>query len=154
MNVERIDHIHILVKDLEGAMRLFSKVMGTKFIGPIDRRKLAVIPRQCRYAFDTMGLEFVSPTSPDDPWGPILEKDGEGLLSLGLKVTDIDEAIAEFEANGVKLERRGEIPGVKFAIFYPEGACGVRFELVEYDAMQPVGVANVGKMGELPWFKG
>ena len=150
MKVEKIDHIHILVKDLEGAMRLFSGLMGTKFIGPLDRRPR----RQCRYAFDSMGLELVSPTSPDDPWGKVLEKKGEGVLSIGMKVSNLDQAIAEFEAKGVKLERRGEIPDLKFAIFYPEGAYGVRIELVEYDSMQPAGIANVGKMGELPWFKG
>ena len=150
MKVERIDHIHILVKDLEGAMRFFSDIMGTKFIGPIDRRP----KRQCRYAFDNLGLEIVSPMSPDDPWGSVMEKEGEGPFSVGLKVTDIDEAVAELEAKGVKLDRRGEIPDLKYAIFHPEGAYGVRLELVQYDAMQPAGIANVNKMGELPWFKG
>lgn len=150
MRVEKIDHVHIFVKDLEGAMKFFSDIMGTKFIGPIDRRP----ERQCRYAFDNMGLELVSPTSPDDPWAPIMKKQGEGIFSLGLKVTDIDEAVTELEAKGLKLDRRGEIPDIKYAIFHPEGARGVRLELVQYNAMQLAGIANVGLMGKLPWFKG
>ena len=39
-------------------------------------------------------------------------------------------------------------------ILHPEEMYGVRFELVQYDAMQGAGVCNVGKMAELPWFKG
>ncbi len=151
MKIERIDHVHILVKDLEGAIKFLSDIMGTKWIGPIDRRPIG---RQLRVAFDNIGLELLSPTSPDDPWGPIIEREGEGVCSLGLKVPDIDGAIAELEAKGIRLERRGEIPDVKFAIFYPEDCYGVRIELVQYETMQPIGVANMGKMGELPWFRG
>jgi len=150
VKVERIDHIHIFVKDLEGAMRFFSDIMGTKFIGPLDRRPR----RQCRYAFDNLGLELVSPTSPDDVWGPIMEKEGEGMFSLGLKVPDLEEAVAELEAKGLRLFRRGQLPDLRVAIFYPEEVYGVRLELLEYDDMQPAGIANVNKMGELPWFKG
>lgn len=149
MKVERIDHIHIIVKDLNGAMKLFSELMGSKFIGPIDRRP----ERQCRFAFDTLGFELVSPEGPDDHWAPVLEKEGEGVFSIGLKVTDIDEAVDEFEKKGLRLFRRGERHDLKFAIFHPEEMYGVRFELVEYDAMQGAGVCNVGKMAELPWFK-
>ena len=150
MRVERIAHINILVKDLEKAMKLFSDIMGTKFIGPLDRRPR----RPVRYAFDNIGLELVSPTSPDDPWGPVMEKQGEGFISIAFKVPDLDEAVAEFEAKGVRLERRGEIPNLKYAIFYPEDVCGLRIELCEYDDMTPAAIANAGKMSELPWFKG
>ena len=150
MKVERIEHINILVKDMEKAIKLFSDLMGTKFIGPLDRRPR----RPVRYAFDTLGLELVSLTSPEDHWGPVLEKQGEGVLSIAFKVTDLDEGVAEFEAKGVRLDRRGEIPGLKYALFNPDDVFGVRIELVEYDAMTAAGVANAGMMGELPWFKG
>ncbi|MFC1961915.1 VOC family protein [Chloroflexota bacterium] len=145
-----IHHIHVLVKDLEGAMRLFSDLMGSKFIGPLDRRP----ERPCRYAFDTLGLELVSPEGPSDKWYPILQEKGEGILSIGLKVTDIEEGIAHFESKGIKILRRGQRDTLKFAAFSPDEAHGIRFELVEYDNMQGAGVCNVGKMGELPWFKG
>ena len=150
MKVEKIDHIHILVKDLERAMRFFSDILGTKFIGPIDRRP----ERPCRYAFDGLGLELVSPTSADDHWGPVMEKQGEGFLSLGLKVPDINEAVAELQAKGLKLEKRGERSGLKHAIFRPEEIHGVRIELVQYDPIQSVVIGNLEKTDELPWFKG
>jgi methylmalonyl-CoA/ethylmalonyl-CoA epimerase len=149
MKVERIDHIHVFVKNLEEAMQFFTDILGTKFIGPLDRRP----QRQLRLAFDTLGIELVSPMSMEEPWGPVMEREGEGVFAIGLKVTDIEEAIIELEAKGIKLDRRAEFPGLKVAIFCPENAYGVRFELVEYAEITPVGIALAGKMSELPWFK-
>ncbi len=154
MKIEGIDHIHIFVNDLEGAMKFFSDIMGTKFIGPIDHRKSGA-GRTIRVAFDNAGIELISPTIPDDPVAKYMEKldGGEGLGSIGLRVPDIDEAIAELEAKGVKLERRASGPGIRVAIFYPENAYGVRLELVEYDTVRPIAVANVGMLNQLPWFE-
>ena len=149
MKVERIDHIHIFVKNLEEAMQFFTDIFGTKFIGPLDRRP----QRQLRLAFDTLGIELVSPMSTEEPWGHIMAKEGEGVFAIGLKVTNIEEAITKLEAKGVKLDRRVEFPGLKVAIFYPENAYGIRFELVEYASITPVGIALAGKMSELLWFK-
>jgi catechol 2,3-dioxygenase-like lactoylglutathione lyase family enzyme len=152
MQVERIDHIHIIVNDLEGAMSFFSDIMGTKFIGPIDLR-----PRvEMRTAFDTMGLELLSPTSKEHFLGAILDKEGEGFLSIGLKVSDIDEAVAVFEAKGLALEARGERPALRWAIFKPEKAYNVRIELVQYDAPVSAGVVNLinaGLIDKLPWYE-
>lgn len=155
MKIESIDHVHIFVKDLEGAMKFFSDVMGTKFVGPIDHRKSGA-GRNIRVAFDNAGFEFISPLVPDDPVAKYMEKldGGQGLGSIGLRVPDIEEAIVELEAKGVKLERRGTGPGIKVAIFYPENAYGVRFELVEYDAVRPITVANAGMLPQMPWFEG
>ena len=110
-----------------------------------------------RVAFDNSQLELVSPTSPDNPWSPILEKEGEGMCALALKVSDIDEAIAELEVKGLRLDRRGDVriddtreaPDLRYAQFKPEDSYGVRIELVQYEAIQPAGIANSGKMNEL-----
>jgi catechol 2,3-dioxygenase-like lactoylglutathione lyase family enzyme len=158
MKVERIDHIHILVRDLEGAMKLFSDVLGTKFIGPLDYNLRKRSPRRpLRVAFDTLGFEFISPTSKDHFLGAILEREGEGFLSIGLKVSDIDEAVAELEAKGIELEGRGDSPVLRWAITKPEKFCNVRLELVQYDGLIPAAttnLVNLGLMDKLPWFAG
>jgi methylmalonyl-CoA/ethylmalonyl-CoA epimerase len=150
MKVERIDHLHILVKDIEGAMSFFSEIMGTKFVGPLKYTQIDA-------AFDNMGLELIAPKVPGSPFQQILEQEGEGLLSVGLKVPDLDEAIAELEAKGLSMMVRANLPALKVAVFHPQGAYGVRLELLEYDSIQPAAVVNllnVGKISELPWFQG
>ncbi|MFC2058729.1 VOC family protein [Chloroflexota bacterium] len=150
MKVERIDHIHILVKDIKGAMSFFSDIMGTRFVGPLDMPRINA-------AFDSIGLELISPKSEESPFYQILEQEGEGLLSIGLKVPDLDEAIAELEARGLSIMLRANLPALKVAVFHPQGAYGVRLELLQYDSMQPaaiVNLINVGKISELPWFQG
>lgn len=148
MKTGGVDHVIIYVKDIEKAMKFFSDILGIKFVGPIDHRRGDVIPkRHIKCAFDDKGLELISPMTPDDPVAKYMEKmeGGQGLGCIGVRVPDLEEAIAELEAKGVKLERRVETPGViKGAIFYPEGAFGVRIELVQFDSVSPICLANLG----------
>ena len=154
MKVERIDHIHLFVKNIEGAMKFFSNVLGIQFIGPIDKR--AHNPNtKVKVAFGDVGIEMVSPTSSDYPVAKYIDEHGEGLAAIAFKVPDLEEAIAELEAKGVRLDHRGSgIRDIKVAVFKPEDAYGVIIELVQYDDMPSVAIANLNKMGELPWFKG
>jgi methylmalonyl-CoA/ethylmalonyl-CoA epimerase len=149
MKIEKIDHVHVLVKDLEKAMKFFSDIMGTQFIGPIEGQYNMV-------AFDNAGLELLSPKSPDSPFAKPMEKmeAGEGLFSIGLKVPDLDEALAELEAKGVKCTVKVERPDLKAAQLDPADAHGVVIELVEYDTVPSVALANMGKTSEIPIFKG
>ena len=84
---------------------------------------------------------------------------GEGLLSIGLKVLNLDEAVAELEAKGVRCTARAERPGNRSAQFNPADAHGVWIELVEYDTIRPLARAvltatgKLGKTGEVPFFK-
>ena len=150
MKIDRIDHFHIFVKDLEGAIELFSSIMGTKFIGPIDRRP----KRTVRVAFDNYGLELCSPTSPEDPIAKHIEEHGEGLAAIALKVENHEEAVAEMEARGIKCIRRGTGKDVKAAVFSQENTYGVTLELIEYDVVQPITLANLEKLDEFPWYGG
>ena len=148
MKVERIDHIHIIVKDLEAAASFFSSMMGTTFVGPRDTGL------GFKVAFDNLGLEIMQPISSGNPVAEHLEKYGEGVSSIGLKVPNIEEAIVELEAKGISVKRwrevwKGDIKGVR--IEASEKTHGVEFELIEYKNVQPVTVANLQKLGDLPW---
>lgn len=148
MKVQRIDHVHIIVKDLESAVKFFSDMMGTTFVGPRD------IDLGFKVAFDNLGLEIMQPTSPGNPVAEHLEKYGEGVAYIGLKVPDIEEAIAELEAKGISVKRWrekwvGDIKAIR--IEASEKTYGVKFELVEYKDAQPAAMANWRKLGELPW---
>jgi methylmalonyl-CoA/ethylmalonyl-CoA epimerase len=94
MKVEKVDHIHIYVKDLDKAMRFFSELLGTKFTVPGEGNE----ELEFKEAMDPLGLELVAPTSPDGVVGRAVERRGEGLAGLSLKVPNIEEATAEMES--------------------------------------------------------
>ena len=151
MRIERIDHVHIYVKDLTEAMRFFSELMGTQFVGPIHFSDHAI-------AFDNAGLELLAATKTETP--KHMQKDSkstpvqEGGFSIGLKVPNLDEAIAELEAKGIMCVHKVEEDGIKAAQFSPDNTYGVWLELVEYDTVPPVALANLGKTKEVPIFRG
>ena len=158
MEVERIDYLTIYVKDLERAVQFFSEVMGSQFFGPTEK-KLKDVPDELketikpslgvRGAFDNMGLQLVQPLSPDDPIAKWINERGEGVASIGLKVSDINEAIAELESKGFTQrpgdpEKKrvsalstiaGEPVGASdmkgVLMFPPENAYGLQFFLFE-----------------------
>jgi len=156
MKVEGIDHVNILVKDLEAAMDFFCDVFGSKFIGPIDHQPQLPI----RIAVDNVGFALQSPTSRDHPFAKQIDERGEGVGSIAVKVSDIDEGVAELKAKGLRLVRMPpeqreivELPSLKSALFSGENAFGVQIELVQYDAPHPAGIGNLGMLPKLPWFK-
>jgi catechol 2,3-dioxygenase-like lactoylglutathione lyase family enzyme len=67
MKVQKLDHVHIYVNDLEKAARFFSEILGTKFSEVIEKPGW-----DFKLAMDPLGVELVQPTSPGGgprvPW--------------------------------------------------------------------------------------
>jgi methylmalonyl-CoA/ethylmalonyl-CoA epimerase len=148
MKIEKIDHIMIVVKDLMAAAKFFSNIMGTQWIGPRDTGLGFIV------AFDNLGFELMQPTTPDNPVAKHLEDHGEGVAYIGLKVPNIEEAIAELEAKGIKTKGwrevfKGDVKVVR--TLESEKTFGVQIELVEYKNVPTIAFANWRKIGELPW---
>jgi len=152
MKVERIDHIHIVVKDLREAAKFFGEIMGTKWVGPIESPGMPGM----KTTFDTLGFELMQPTSPDTPLAKFIQKRGEGIYSIGLKVSNLDEAIADLKDRGVRVAWRGSgkdfqnesLRGV--ALTNPKDTHGVMFELLEYDERTPASIANLDRLTNMP----
>jgi len=149
MKVEKIDHIHVIVKDMNKAINFFSEILGSKFVGPIDKGDHLI-------AFDSLGFELVFPKT-DEP--PKHLKEGvteikEGLFSISLKVPNRDEAVSELEAKGIRCLWRGNYPDLKTAQMNPAETYGVWLELLEYDHVPSIALANLSKTSEIPFFKG
>ena len=128
MRVEKIDHVHIFVKDLDKAIKLFEEALGTKFAEPHLPQNL-----DARTTLDPLGLELIEGASPDSAVARFIERRGEGLAAISLKVTDIEEAIAHLESRGIRLVRRIESGKLKEAQFHPKDTFGVMLELCEYE---------------------
>jgi methylmalonyl-CoA/ethylmalonyl-CoA epimerase len=152
MKVDRIDHLHVIVKDLQGASKLLSEIMGTHFFGPRDTGL------GFKVAFDNLGLELMEPTASGNPVAEWMEEYGEGLFSISLKVPNLKEAVEDLKAKGIRVEYfrdydkdkdyKGDVKAARTVD--PKQTFGMVFELVEYKDVLPVAAANWGKIGELP----
>ncbi len=124
MKVEKIDHVGIMVKDLEEAGNFFADLFGIEFTGPHENPGQDIRNMINRH----LGIELISPLTPDGPNAKTLEKRGEGLSLLSLKVSNLEEAVAEMKSKGVR--QIGAI-GKRIAIFHPRDTYGVMIDLVE-----------------------
>jgi len=130
MKLLGIDHIGILVKDIDSAMNLYS-IMGLKpaLIEENEAYKVKI-------AFLPVGgvlVELIEPIGP----GRLkeqLENYGEGIDHIAFKVDDIEKSLRELKERGIPLQ--DETPqlggaGAKVAFLKKEGANNVSIELKE-----------------------
>jgi methylmalonyl-CoA epimerase len=131
---ERIDHIAIIVRDLEQALTFYRDVLG------IAPREVKDVPsEQVRIAFLPMGgpngsqIELIQPVTEDSSLVRFLEKRGEGLHHVCLQVADVDGALRDLKAQGaVVLDEQPRLAAEGRAIFlHPRGTHGVLLELLE-----------------------
>jgi methylmalonyl-CoA/ethylmalonyl-CoA epimerase len=128
----RLDHVAIAVKDLDGALALYRDVLGLP-VGGVER----VAGQQVDVAFvgeEPGRIELICPTTPDSGVGRFLDKRGEGLHHVAVRVRDLDGTLASLKAQGVALIDEAARPGAhgtRVAFVHPRGARGVLLELVE-----------------------
>jgi methylmalonyl-CoA/ethylmalonyl-CoA epimerase len=131
--VLRIDHVAILVENLETTLGFWRDALGMDLAQvkdmPAEMAEIAFLP--------TKGseVELVRPTTTDSGLARYLEKRGPGMHHLCLEVDDLVGMLAQLKAAGVQLineePRLGE-GGRRYAFIHPKSANGVMVELYEY----------------------
>ncbi|ABC83838.1 methylmalonyl-CoA epimerase [Anaeromyxobacter dehalogenans] len=127
-----LDHVAILVSDLDAAVKLYRDVYGLP-----EPEIEEVATEQVRVAIFGHGagrIELVSPAGPDSPMAKTIEKRGEGLHHVCLEVPDLARAMAALKAQGAPLLDEVPRPGAggsKVAFVHPKGSRGVLVELKE-----------------------
>ena len=122
MKVEKIHHVRIMVHDVEEARKRWGALFGLEFAPAQEAPQTDIIGSS-----SPIGVYLGAPLSPEGPVARGLAKRGEGLALLSLQVTNLDEAVKEMEANGVKcITNMG-----RAALFHPKDLYGVMIELVQ-----------------------
>jgi methylmalonyl-CoA/ethylmalonyl-CoA epimerase len=132
----KINHIAIVVEDIEKALQVYQEVVGLSLDHvteePIEQVRVAFLPT-------TNGeIELIQPTTADSGVARFLAKRGEGLHHICLEVESIDAALRQMSAHGLeilgqpRLNRRGE----KYVFVHPRSAHGVLLELYEQPAQE------------------
>jgi methylmalonyl-CoA/ethylmalonyl-CoA epimerase len=128
----RIDHIGVAVEDLDAAIELYAGPFG--------------MPEAHRETVEAFGVEAVlldvgeshvellKPVDPSSGVARFLERNGPGLHHVAYGTDDIDAALEQVKAAGLRLideEPRTGIRGSRVAFLHPKSTGGVLTELVE-----------------------
>jgi methylmalonyl-CoA/ethylmalonyl-CoA epimerase len=131
---KRIDHVAIVVRDLDTALRVYRDVLGLPLQRveevPAEKVKVAFLP----LPQGDGEVELVQPTADDTGIARFLEKRGEGMHHICFEVDDIQAAMADLAANGLQiLEEKPRLgsQGQKYVFIHPKTAHGVLIELYE-----------------------
>lgn len=128
-----LDHLGIAVRDLDAACRFYAA------LGFAVEGREEVAHEQVRVAMLPLGagparIELLQPTAAGSAVGRFLEKRGEGLHHVALRVPDLAVAMARLKAMGARLVK-DEIQigagGHRYVFVHPASAGGVLVELVE-----------------------
>jgi methylmalonyl-CoA epimerase len=132
----RIDHVAILVHNLEQAVAFYRDTLG---IVPSEIRDVPT--EQVKIAFLPLGgpegskIELIEPTASDSSLMRFLERRGEGLHHICLEVDDINEALQDLKDKGASvLDQQPRVAAEGRAIFlHPKSTNGVLLEMIEKD---------------------
>lgn len=128
----QLAHVAVVVEDVEKALDFWRGVLG------LEMKELRDAPAEAaRVAFLPVGeseIELVQPTSTDSGMARFLSKHGAGLHHICLEVEDIEAAMDQLKAKGVRLINETPLTGAdgkRYAFIHPQSATGVLVELYE-----------------------
>ncbi len=132
MKLTNIDHVGIAVSNLTESLAFWQTVLGIELHGIEE-----VTEQKVKTAFlpvDDTEIELLEPTSSDSPIARFIEKRGEGLHHVAIRVDNIETVLAELKAKGIQLI--DEVPrkgagGTRIAFVHPKATHGVLLELCE-----------------------
>jgi len=136
MEIKRIDHLCIAVKNLEEARKMWEPLLGK------DKPDEAYVDepekiRVVRYWIGEVGFELMESTTPDGEVAKFIEKNGEGVMILSFNVENTRAAVQELQGKGYPFipDPRGEIARPfrdgEFAFVHPKTLNGVLTELID-----------------------
>lgn len=133
MKIKRVEHIAIAVHNMAESMAMLKNTLGLEldYEETIGSTKLAMFP------VGETSLELLEAERPTSPVADWIEKRGQSLFHLCFDVEDIDAALDELRAKGVKL--LDETPkaghgGSRIAFLDPASTGDILIELAELPA--------------------
>ena len=132
MELKRVDHVGIAVKNLEEAVNFYETAIGLKAVGyeTVEEQKVKVAFLPC----GDSEVELLESTEPDGPIARFIEKNGPGIQHVAIRVDDIDKALEELKAKEVRLidqTPRYGAGNARIAFVHPKATGGVLLELTQ-----------------------
>jgi methylmalonyl-CoA/ethylmalonyl-CoA epimerase len=136
MEINKIDHISIAVRDLEAAKKVWEPILGKhepddSYIDEPEQIRVA------RYWLGGVGFELMESTTPDGPVAKWIEKNGEGVMIVSFNVNNTREAIRELESKDYPFipasggEKTRPFRDCEFTFIHPKKVNNVLLELID-----------------------
>lgn len=130
-----IDHIAIAVSSMDDALATFERLYGIK----ADHREDIASDNvsEAMLPIGNTHLQLLQPTDPESTVAKFIEKRGQGLHHIAIRVEDIESTLAHLKREGAEL--LDEAPrigggGHRVAFVHPKTTNGILIELVEHVA--------------------
>ena len=131
MKIRRVNHLGVIVGDLDGAVQSFTEHLGltldhTEQYG--DELDIAFLP-----CGETL-VELIKPRTEQGSNADYLKEHGPGIQHVAFEVDDIEAALAELDESGVKALGDAPMPGAggtRIAFLDPQAFGGILVELCE-----------------------
>lgn len=136
MDIRKVDHICVAVRDLETAKKVWEPLLGKSspddaYVDEAEKIRVA------RYRVGEVGFELMESTSPDGEVAKFIQKSGEGIMLVSFNVPSTRKAVKELEDKGYPF-----VPGAggevirsfrdcEFAFIHPRKLNGVLTELID-----------------------
>ena len=130
-NTFKIDHLGIAVRSIEAALEFYEKQLGF----PVGLRE-TLEQEKVKVAMLPAGgsrIELLEGTEPESVIAKFVEKRGEGLHHVALKVANLAATVARLKAAGARVlndPRRGA-GGHLYVFVHPSSTGGVLLELIQ-----------------------
>jgi len=126
-----IDHLGVAVKSIDEALRFYESLLGMQ----VSQRE-TVEQEKVNVAMLPLGgprLELLEASDPSSVIAKFIEKRGEGLHHVALKVPDLGAAVEKLKAAGARLlnEPRPGAGGHTYVFVHPSSTGGVLLELIQ-----------------------
>ena len=132
MSESKLNHLAIVVDDLDAALRFWHERLGLKPVVanasvPAEAVDIAIL------SLGDAHIELIRPTSDDSGVAKYLANRGPGLHHLCIEVPDLDAKLNELRSAGCELinETPRARDGRRYAFVHPRSTGGVLLELYE-----------------------
>lgn len=128
-----VDHLGFAVRDLDEAVGFYSTAFGVQ-----EWERIAMPERHMQVAVAHVGstlIELIAPTSEEAAFAKFLDERGPGMHHVAYRVDDIEAALGQASAAGVRLIDETARPGMHgtlVAFLHPKSTFGVLIELVQH----------------------
>ncbi len=128
----KLNHIAVLVADVDEAMDLFNKVWGIEPTGIHTLEKQGI--RTATYEFDNIMVELMEPHGDDSMMKKALEKRGPGIHHMAVEVDDVQSRMDALINEGLRFTSENPTLGLNDSLIcflHPKSTAGILTELVE-----------------------
>src|SRR5579863_814542 len=130
-NQFQIDHLGIAVRSLDTALQFYERQLGftvtQRETVEQEKVKVAMLPA------GGPRIELLEATEPDSVIAKFIEKRGEGLHHVAVKVPDLAATVDRLKSSGARLlnEPRRGAGGHLYVFVHPSSTGGVLLELIQ-----------------------